>query len=169
MKTKLFSMLLASFVAVGSISAQKGGEKKSPAAETVVTHGDAKVTINYSQPSMRGRTIYGDLVPYGKIWRTGANEATTFTCNQDIKINGHELPAGTYSFFTIPGEKEWTVIFNSEAEQWGAYKYNEKKDVLRFTVKPTKTEKTETMTFLDGKDGLIYLDWEETRIKLSFK
>ncbi|RMG72406.1 MAG: DUF2911 domain-containing protein, partial [Bacteroidetes bacterium] len=96
--------------------------------------GTAEITINYGSPAAKGRTLWGDLVPYGAVWRTGANEATTFTVSQDVTIEGQTLPAGTYSLFTIPGESDWTIIFNKTAEQWGAYEYDEAADALRVKV-----------------------------------
>lgn len=171
MNVKFLALTLIACMGFGNISAQKGDKEKraSPPAKMEYKVGDADIVIAYSQPSMKDRVIYGELVPYGKIWRTGANEATTFTTSKDVTINGKKLPAGTYSLFTIPGEDEWTIIFNSDAEQWGAYKYNEDKDVLRVKAKPMKNKKTEQMTFTPGEGGVIYLDWEETRVPFTVK
>ena len=169
MKLKLLALsLLAAFSF--SANAQMGDKQKrqSPPASTELQVGEATVTINYSQPSVKGREIYGDLVPYGKVWRTGANEATTITTDKPITIGGLELAAGTYALFTIPGEDEWTIIINSEAKQWGAYKYDESKDVVRFTTKAKKHDMTEMMTF-SGDKHHIYLDWAETRVPISVK
>lgn len=149
---------------------QDKGERKSPPATATGTIGEATITINYGQPSMRGRDIFGGLVPYEKIWRTGANEATTLETNKEIGVNGKVLPAGKYAVFSIPGEKEWTIIFNSETEQWGAYNYDESKDVLRVKAKAGPHESTEKMTFtVDEEKGMIYLDWAETRIAMQIK
>ncbi len=167
MKAKHMVLALVAMFSLGNLSAQE--KRASPPATMEVKVGEATVTINYSQPSVKGRKIYGDLVPYGKVWRTGANEATTFSTDKDLMVNGKKLPAGTYALFTIPGEKEWTVIFNKVAKQWGAYKYDEKEDVLRITAKPVKTEMTEKMTFKAGKNGMLYLDWAETRIPIAIK
>ena len=84
------------------------------------------IEIDYSRPGIKGREIFGGLVPYGKVWRTGANQATKIIFSTPVKLNGAEIPAGTYGLFTIPGKDEWTVIINKGAEQWGAYKYDEK-------------------------------------------
>lgn len=169
MKIKLFALSLIAAFSLGNLSAQKDGKKMaSPPAKMEAKVGEATVTINYHQPSVKGREIYGELVPYGKVWRTGANNATTFTTSKSITVNGKELKAGTYSLFTIPGEKEWTIIFNTDAEQWGAYKYDEKKDTLRVTATPQKNTATERMTFTE-KGGTIYLDWAETRVPLKIK
>ena len=168
---KLQHLLVGAFVLLLSVPAtaqMDKSERKSPPAETKVQIGEATIVINYSQPSMKGREIYGDLVPFGKVWRTGANEATTFETDKEIGVNGKMLPAGKYALFTIPGEKEWTVIFNSVHKQWGAYDYDQSKDVLRIEVKSAKIEATEKMTFSSEK-GMIYLDWAETRIALQIK
>ncbi|WP_167856456.1 DUF2911 domain-containing protein [Hymenobacter metallicola] len=110
----------------------------SPAATATGKAGAATVTIKYSSPSVKGRSVYGGLVPYGKVWRAGANEATTVEFSKDVTVQGQKLPAGTYAFFVIPTEKDWTVIFNKTAKQWGAFKYDEKQDALRVTATPRK-------------------------------
>ena len=152
------------------MTGQDKSERKSPPATATGTIGAATITINYSQPSMNGREIFGGLVPFEKIWRTGANEATTLETNKEIGVNGKMLPAGKYAVFTIPGEKEWTIIFNSETEQWGAYNYDESKDVLRVKAKAGPNDATEKMTFtVDEENALIYLDWAETRVVMQIK
>ena len=149
---------------------QDKSERKSPPATANGTIGAATISISYSQPSVRGREVFGGLVPYEKIWRTGANEATTLETDKEIGVNGEVLPAGKYALFTIPGEKEWTIIFNSETEQWGAYNYDESKDVLRVKAKAGANEATEKMTFtIDEEKGMIFLDWAETRVAMRIK
>ncbi|CAH0999716.1 hypothetical protein LEM8419_01016 [Neolewinella maritima] len=142
---------------------------KSPRKQLKGTVDGVDVTINYGSPSVNQRTIYGDLVPYGKVWRTGANEATRITFAQDVKVGteGTELAAGTYSLFTMPNDKnDWTIIFNKTAEQWGAYDYAEGDDVAR--VKGTATElpsPAEKMDFaLEGSE--VTLMWSD--LKVSF-
>lgn len=162
--------LLFAFVALltlGSLSAQ---DKKpaSPPATMEANIAGATIEINYSQPSVKGREIYGELVPFDKVWRTGANKATSFKTDKDININGKMLKAGEYALYTIPGEKEWTVIFNTDVGAWGAYKYSEEKDVLRVSATPEAHDMTEVMTFTPGKN-VIYLDWAETRVPLKIK
>ncbi len=133
--------------------------RASQKASVMQTVGVTDVTITYSRPGVKGRKIWGDapaaaavgtatlddarsrakdapIVPYGRVWRTGADEATTFAVTDDVTINGQKLPAGTYSLHTIPGKDEWTIIFNSDAGQWGSFAYDEKKDVLRVKTKP---------------------------------
>lgn len=141
----------------------------SPKAEVSGKAGAANVKIVYSQPSAKGRKIMGGLVPYGQVWRTGANEATTVEFDKPVKVEGKDLAAGTYSLFTIPGENEWTIIFNKEVKQWGAYKYKDSDDVLRVTVKPTKTSTfVETFTIGTGKDE-VNMKWENTAVAFKVK
>src|SRR5882762_3699069 len=101
------------------VSAQDKSSRPSPPAMAIGKIGSAAITINYSSPSVKGRQIWGALVPYGKAWRAGANEATLFLTDKDIKVEGKSLPAGQYSLFAVPGEKEWSIIFNSQTGQWG--------------------------------------------------
>lgn len=122
--------------------------RASPKASVMQSVGLTDVTINYSRPSVRGRVIFGELVPWGQVWRTGANEATTIELSDDVTINGQNLAKGLYSVHTIPGENEWTVIFNSQATQWGSYAYDMAKDALRVTVKPRASDHShELLTF----------------------
>lgn len=140
-------------------------KKPSPAKTTEMNWGEKTMKIEYSSPSVKGRTIYGDLVPYDKIWRAGANEATTMEFNKDVKVNGQDLPAGKYAFFVIPSEGgEWTLIFNKESQQWGAYKYKESEDALRVKAKPSEIDPTESLTYRINDKGDVYLDWSTTRI-----
>ncbi|WP_246011890.1 DUF2911 domain-containing protein [Chryseotalea sanaruensis] len=122
----------------------------------------------YHRPSVKGRKVMGDLVPFGQVWRTGANDATTITFDKAVTIEGKALAAGTYSLFTIPTENEWTIIFNSEAKQWGAYKYNDENDVLRVNVKPGKAEFTELFTISVDK-GSVNILWENTSASFKVK
>jgi hypothetical protein len=157
--------LLLSYSFIPSLSGQSDkSARPSPPKEAKGIYQGAEVTINYSSPSVKGRVIWGDLVPYGKVWRTGANEATTFQTNKDINIQGQILPKGKYGLFTIPGEKEWIWVFNSVWEQWGAYKYDDSKDVLR--IKGTTQASPvyhEQMIFLVEKDKVI-LYWENLSV-----
>jgi len=141
----------------------------SPKAEAEGVAGSAKVKIVYCQPSARGRKIMGGLVPFGEVWRTGANEATTIEFDKPVKLEGKEVAAGKYALFTIPGESEWTIILNKDAKQWGAYKYNVKDDVLRVTVKPGKADAfVETFSIGVVKDE-VQLKWENTAVAFKIK
>lgn len=159
--------MLAIVTALSSSLAQE--KPASPQATATGKIGAANVKIVYCQPSARGRQIMGGLVPYGEVWRTGANEATTIEFDKPVKIEGKDLAAGKYSLFTIPGENEWTIIFNKEAKQWGAYKYKQEEDVLRVAVKPTKTSApVETFNIAVGKDD-VQMKWENTAVAFKVK
>ncbi|MEN2282076.1 DUF2911 domain-containing protein [Algoriphagus sp. SE2] len=156
LKKSLFGFVLIVFIGF-SASAQ---EKPSPAKTAEGTVGDAKITINYSSPAVKGRVIWGDLVPLGQVWRAGANEATTFTTTKDIMVEGKKLPAGTYGFFIIPGETESTLIFNKVAKQWGAFDYDSSQDVLRVTVPSQQTSTMEERLVYEVKPSSFEIRWE---------
>src|SRR5687768_6036427 len=115
---------LLTLVAATSLSAQVKTPRPSPTASLTQTVGLTDVTIKYSRPGVRGRTIWGDLVPHDKVWRTGANEATTITFSEDVTVGGQKLAKGTYSLHTTPGREAWTIHFNSVPDQWGSYSYD---------------------------------------------
>ncbi len=163
------SLLLTICMLLIGFTSNAQEKKASPAAEASGKIGDATITINYSSPSVKERTIWGELVPYGKVWRAGANEATTFETDKDVKIEGQSLAAGKYAFFTIPGEKEWTIIFNKNAKQWGAYSYDEKEDVLRVTVKPKKSSEMKERLEYSVNDNGIVLSWENLDVPVAVK
>ena len=147
-------------------------KRPSPPAEVKTTVKGTDVTIDYSRPSAKGRAVFGDktLVPYGEVWRTGANEATTFTVSKAVKINGQALPAGTYGLFTIPGATEWTIVFNKTAQQWGAFKYDATQDALRVQVKPKMlAAPVEQFTISADKAGKVALTWEKTEADFTVK
>ncbi|WP_266203297.1 DUF2911 domain-containing protein [Pontibacter kalidii] len=156
-------MLLMGVLLSFSVYAQDAKPKASPAATATGKVGDATVTVNYSSPSVRGRNIWGDLVPYGQVWRSGANEATTVTFDQDVMVEGEKLAAGTYSFYTLPSEEEWTVIFNKNAKQWGT-EYDESQDALRVQVTPRESgEMNERLKYEVTDEGLL-LSWENLEV-----
>ncbi|HVO75390.1 MAG TPA: DUF2911 domain-containing protein [Ignavibacteriaceae bacterium] len=168
-KTSLFVLILILFFAV-NLSAQDN-EKKirvSPKAEVKQTVGLTDITISYSRPGVKKRTIWGQLVPYDKVWRAGADEATKFTFTDDVVIEGKKLKKGSYSFFTIPSKNEWTIIFNKVADQWGAFEYNEAEDALRVKVKPIENGYQEwlvyTFTKTGDKTAVVSLEWEKLKI-----
>lgn len=130
-----FSILLTFALSINLSAQQIRMPAPSPLSEVKETIGLTDVSIVYSRPSVKERVIFGDLVPYGKLWRTGANMATKITFSDDVKIEGKELAAGSYSLFTIPGESEWTLIFNTVTDQAGVAQYDETKDAVRVTVK----------------------------------
>jgi hypothetical protein len=169
-KSILVVLLVLSFVKVGL--AQLDLPRPSPNSSVMQYVGITKVEITYSSPGVKGRKIWGGLVPYDKVWRTGANDATEMHFSTDVKINGQNLPAGKYSFFTVPGETEWTVIFNSRTDIEGL-DYQEDADVLKLKVKPETGGFRERMTFLienntnDAAD--IVLHWEKLRLILKME
>lgn len=133
----------------------------------------ATITINYGSPSVRGRKIFGGLQPYDKIWRAGANEATTFQTDKDLTIGGKKLPAGKYSLFATPGVSEWKIIFNSQLGEWGIKRTGEAnddpaKDVLVVTVKPKSVALTERLKYVINKQGFSLI-WENVEVPVAVK
>jgi Ni/Co efflux regulator RcnB len=149
-------------------AAKPAAAKPSPAATTTGKSGDANITLTYAQPAVKGRKVWGELVPFDKVWRTGANDATTIEFSKDVTIEGQALKAGKYALFTIPTEGgEWTFIFNKTAKQWGSYSYKEADDALRVKVKSGKSASfTERMTF-EVKDKKVVFSWEN--LSAAFK
>lgn len=145
-------------------------EKPSPAATATGKIGSTDVTVSYSSPGVKGRTIFGGLEAYGKVWRAGANEATTVEFSKDVKVEGKALPAGKYGFFVIPAASgPWTVIFNKVPNQWGAFKYDEKQDALRVMVTPRKSAAlTERLVYEVKSPGLV-LRWENVELPVAIK
>jgi hypothetical protein len=161
---KLTTLALATLFLATAALAQHGGEAKkplSPASKAEATVKGKKITVDYSAPSKRGRTILGELVPYGKVWRTGANAATTLTTEADLMIGSLHVPAGKYTLFTIPGEKEWTLIVNKQTGQWGT-NYDEKQDLgrVKLTVVPVQ-KPVETFNIAVG--DTLALTWDNTK------
>jgi hypothetical protein len=151
---------------VATVSAQ---EAKSPAKETTGTIGEMKVEVKYCAPSVRGRDIYGDLVPFDKVWRAGANEATAITFTSDCKVEGKKVKAGTYAFFVTPKESgKWEVILNSDAKQWGAYKMDSKKNVVVAEVDAVDADKAEQLSY-DVTDEGIVLHWDTKMLTVEVK
>lgn len=148
--------------------AQRGddAERASKNGKTEGSIEGVGVILEYGRPNVKGREIWGGLVPYDKVWRTGANEATTFSIDKDVMVEGEELAAGTYGLFTIPGESEWVVIFNKVPDQWGAMKYDEGEDALRVTVTPEEAEFVESMEFA-VEDADVVLRWENLAVPVT--
>ncbi|MEO8886694.1 MAG: DUF2911 domain-containing protein [Mucilaginibacter sp.] len=174
---KKIILCLLAFAAINNIKAQEL-KSKIPAASSgqrlEQDFGLGTISVNYYRPNTRGRKIFGNIEPYGLVWRTGANNATVIKVTDTVQVEGHTLLPGAYSLFSIPGPTEWTVIFNKNASQWGAYSYDEKQDLFRFKVKPVKlAAKVETLTiqFADvhEEDCLLQVLWENTCIYLHLK
>lgn len=161
--------VLTLFVSVGAM-AQEAKPKASPAATATGKVNGATITINYSSPAVKGRKIWGGLEAYDKVWRAGANDATTFETDKDIKVEGKNLPAGKYSFFLIPKESgTWTAIFNKEPKQWGAYKYEEAKDALRVDVKVKPLAETQERLVYKVHSKGFSLDWDKVSVPVAIK
>lgn len=145
----------------------------SPLARVMQTIGVTEVTVEYSSPGVKGRKIFGELLKFGELWRTGANGATKITFTNDVTVGGKAVPTGTYAIFTIPGKDQWTVILNKNAMQGGTRNYDKTLDQARITVKPAAAPARERLTFLiaDTTDDSARLDleWETTRISLPIK
>jgi hypothetical protein len=172
--SKVLLTLLTLLVTTLLWSQEDKSKRLSPPATATGTVNGATITIDYSSPAVKGRKIWGSLVPYDKVWRAGANEATLFSTSKDILVEGKKLPAGKYSLYAIPGEKDWVIIFNSKTGQWGV-KDDEStteepaSDVLRVTVKPEKSSAfNERMKFVIDAKGFA-LEWENLRVPVSVK
>jgi hypothetical protein len=171
---------LALAVFAGAAAADFSAPRISPNATITQTLGITDLKVTYSRPGVRGRAIWGDVVPYGKPWRTGANDATTFTCSTEIRVNGQTLPAGTYSFFTIPGPSEWTMVFNKQKDLWGAFSYDSTQDQLRVKAAPQRSEPHEWMDFAfedlapdalpkSPGAGKLVLRWEKLAVPITIE
>jgi len=145
---------------------------KTPRAsqKQVVTQtvGFTDITVTYSRPGVKGRQIWGALVPYDKVWRSGANEATTIAFTDDVTINGQPLPKGTYSLHTIPGKDEWTIVFNNTANQWGSFSYDPAKDALRVKAKSQSAPFAEWLTYefpqVSPDQATVAIHWENLAV-----
>jgi hypothetical protein len=170
MRKTAISLLLA-LVALPLAAQTLRLPRPSPNATLTQAVGLTDITIKYSRPGVKGRQIWGTLVPWDAIWRTGANEATTINFSDDVTVDGQKLPKGTYAFFTVPGKDEWTLGFNSQAEQWGAFNHDKSKDVLTFKVKPEKGEFREWMEFeipdMTTDTAKIVLRWENVAVPFT--
>ena len=156
-------LLLTVFIFTGACA------QKSPPASVEKAVNGVTIKMKYNSPRVRDRIIWGDLVPYDQVWRTGANEATILEVSKDVSIDGKKVPAGQYTLFTIPKKGEpWTVILNTVSEQWGAYKYEEDKDLMRFTVDTERIiDLEEEMTFDINDSGNVVFTWEYMRFQFQ--
>lgn len=170
MRKLFFALTIGAFI--GTTTAQEL-PVPSPACKIEQRVGLTDVTIEYSRPGVKERKIFGDLVPYNKVWRFGANKNTLITFSTDVTIDGKELKAGTYSVFATPNKEEWTVAFNTDTEQWGAGNYTSEKDALSMKVKPEEVKKHESFTLMIGDihvdHATICMVWDNVKIKIPFK
>lgn len=156
-------MLLLSVLSLFLINCSQGQPSPRMTAE------GKDVKISYGQPSKKGRVIFGELVPFGQVWRTGANEATEITFAKDSKLGGEAIKAGTYSLFTIPGESEWTIILNPTLKQWGSFGYDKikDKDVLKVKVKPGKTSGVVEKFTIRFEGSNLIMEWDTTQVAVK--
>ncbi|HSK77404.1 MAG TPA: DUF2911 domain-containing protein [Thermoanaerobaculia bacterium] len=167
MRRALASAALALFLSA-SLHAELPVVWDSPRASVVQDIGISTIQVDYYRPAVKGRTIWGGLVPYGEVWRLGANEATRLTVSDPVKVAGEDVPAGTYGLFAIPGAETWTMILSKRPKQWGAYFYKPEEDLLRFEAKPELGPFTEWMTVSllpAGRDQVtVEIAWEKLRV-----
>lgn len=168
--------ILFTYIMISLYGLNANAQLKMPQSSSLQTliqeFGLGKVTVSYSRPNIKGRSLEKDLIPFGEVWRTGANDATVITFTDAVTLEGNTVLPGEYALFTIPGKDEWTIILNKETKQWGSYQYKQAADVLRFKVKPIKlTEHLETFSinFSDVMPSSANLDlsWENTRITIK--
>lgn len=165
----VLALLLALFVTGSALWAQADkSSRPSPPDSTTGKIGEATISINYSSPAVKGRKVWGALVPYGQVWRAGANEATLFATDKDITVEGKQLPAGKYSLFAVPGQDEWKIIFNAQTGQWGT-RHDPSKDVLTVSVKPVASASMNERLRYEVTPGGIVLKWENLEVPLSIK
>jgi hypothetical protein len=168
------ALLLYLSLAAPTLMAQQVLERRpSPLAIASARYKDNYIKVTYSQPQKKGREIFGDLVPFGQVWRTGANEATEITTTTDIEFGGTILKAGTYSLFSIPEKDHWTIIVNTDVGLWGAYNYNANKDLYRFDVPVTSLELTfEPFTIsIESKNEVasLLMMWDKTKVSIPIR
>ena len=165
---KIFSYSIITFLLSASLNAQNEPPRLSPKASVSQVVGYTEVSVVYSRPGVKDRKIWGGLVPYDEVWRTGANEATTIEFANDVTVNGNKVPKGKYGLFTIPGEKEWTIILNKTWDQWGAFNYDDTKDFLRFKVKPQESDYTArllfTFEYVSPYSANILIAWDQLEV-----
>ncbi len=168
---KLTSIALGLFLSLGMFAQEL--PQPSPSASFTQRVGLTDFTVNYSRPSVKGRTVFGDLVPYGEMWRTGANKATSITVSTDVMLGDQTLKAGTYSMFTIPNADEWVIIFNKDTELWGTGGYSQRNDALRMRVNPKAGEMTESFSIsmenLSDSGADLVLAWDKVNVTIPVK
>jgi hypothetical protein len=164
---------VALHLAAGAAFAQQQLDLPRPSPNAWVSQmvGVTKISITYSRPGVKGRKIWGELVPYGEVWRSGANENTTITFSTPVKVEGHDLPAGTYGLQTIPTAGDWTIIFSKDAKEWGAFTYKKEDDALRVQAKPQPAEMRERMAFefddVTDTSAKVVLHWEKLKVPFT--
>jgi hypothetical protein len=169
----LVAGLLLVLTAGSALAQQLDLPRPSPNASVTQMVGITDITIKYSRPGVKGREIWGKLVPYGEVWRTGANENTTIKFSTPVKIEGHELPAGLYGLQTFPSAGDWTVVFSKDANEWGAFSYKPEHDALRVQVKPQPAPFRERMGFdfedVTDTSAKVVLSWEKLQVPFTIE
>jgi hypothetical protein len=169
MKQNLAFLLIGLSLSLTAVAQNDPAQRPSPPAEAVGTVKGKTITIKYSQPSVKGRSIFGGIVPYGQVWRTGANETTSIDFSEDVTLEGKPVAKGKYALFTIPGEKDWTVILNKTIK-WGAFSYKQDEDVLRVTVPARKAKAfAEKFTIDIAKKGVVTMAWADTQVDVTVR
>jgi hypothetical protein len=169
---KHIAVLMLTILCLTLFGVAQEKQRPSPAASAQCKFADSKsIKVDYSSPRAKGRQIYGGLVPYGQVWRTGANEATTFVTDANLSIGGKDIPAGSYTIFTVPSQNKWQLIVNKKNAEWGIpYKY-EADELGRFDMSVSKTSgpvENFTISFHEMGDGChMYMDWENTRVTIE--
>lgn len=171
MKKLLSTLMLAAFFSVAT-HAQITSPKPSPTATLNQTVGLTDFTISYSRPGVKGRTIFGDLVPFDAVWRLGANHCTTLEASSDFTLEGNEIPAGTYGVFAIPSKSEWTIIISKQNDIWGTAGYDESQDVVRFKVKTATLPAVEESLTIDFSDfsengATLTISWDKVAAAIT--
>jgi len=170
-KTRRIAAALTLALAALPLAAQDRMPQVSPVASVTQRIGVSDVTISYSRPGVKGRKVWGELVPHGKMWRTGANAATTITFGEDVLVEGKPVAAGTYALFTIPGEKEWTLVLSKNPKQWGNYNHKESEEALRVQLTPRPGRGEEWMSFrfddLSSSKATVVLAWEKVEVPFT--
>jgi len=166
--TQITKFIAANMIALLMGFVAYGQQPASPPATATGEIKGATITINYSSPGVKGREIWGGLVPYDKVWRAGANAATNIETSKDLTVEGKKLPAGKYSIFAIPGKSEWTMIFNT-VDDATTRQYDESKDALRVTVKAKKSDKMEERLLYKVEKNAISLNWENLSVPVKVK
>lgn len=177
MQKRLFtylSLILLSLLSIPLLAQEALKNRPSPTAIESAKYKDTYIKVTYCQPHKKGRLIFGELVPYGKVWRTGANEATEITVTKNVLVSGDTLKAGTYSIFTIPRADKWTIIFNSELGQWGAYNYLESSDVMRLEIQTKEIENVVwepfTIAFEQVNEKVdLNMMWDQTMVSIPIE
>ena len=177
-KVSRFALLLAfALLPVQSVMAQAPAVEfpaPSPACTLKQRVGMTDIEVSYSRPGIKGRKVFGGIVPFDQLWRTGANQSTKISFSTDVKLNGNDVPAGSYALYTIPGEDEWTIIISKNTKLWGSFGYDAKDDLVRFKVQPLTVEnpvETFTIEFTRIRDNsaVLYLLWDRTVVPISIQ